>query len=135
MTVAENGDMDERKRGVISLDYHATTPVAVEVFAAMAPFFTEVSWNAHSVHSGGAIVSDAVSVARRNVADLIGAGPSEDYLHFRCNRGEQHCDSRHCRSGHSFQFSSAANSNLCDRAQMRARSGRPSRGAQASSTS
>lgn len=75
--VLENGDTDKRTCGPISLDYHATTPVAPEVLGAMVPFFGDLSWNAHSAHSGGAIVSNAVAVARGQVADLIGAAPSE----------------------------------------------------------
>jgi len=75
--VLKNSDPDKRACDPISLDYHATTPVAPEVLTAMAPFFSDVSWNAHSVHSGGAIASNAVAVARAQVAELIGAAPSE----------------------------------------------------------
>jgi len=71
------GDSSKDRVGTISLDYHATTPVAPEVVAAMIPFFSDTSWNAHSAHAGGAIAASAVAVARAQVADLVGSAPSE----------------------------------------------------------
>ncbi|WAC59639.1 cysteine desulfurase family protein [Brevundimonas sp. SL130] len=58
----------------IYLDYQATTPVDRSVLEAMLPFFTEVFGNAHSGEHPFAIeASDAIEIARRQVADLIGA--------------------------------------------------------------
>lgn len=61
----------------ISLDLHATTPTAAEVIEAMAPFWRDIPFNAHSAHSGGATAEAAVAQARAAVADLIGAAPQE----------------------------------------------------------
>jgi cysteine desulfurase len=62
---------------LIQLDHHATTPCAPEVAAAMAPYLSEIPFNAHSGHGGGAIAAQAVARARTAVADLIGAAPGE----------------------------------------------------------
>ena len=64
----------------ISLDLHATTPTAPEVIAAMAPFWNEKAWNAHSAHGGGAVAAHAVAAARSRLARLIGAMPGEVYF-------------------------------------------------------
>lgn len=61
----------------ISLDLHATTPTAAEVIEAMAPFWRQIPFNAHSAHAGGASAEAAVSRARVAVANLIGAAPQE----------------------------------------------------------
>lgn len=61
----------------ISLDYHATTPTALEVIEAMVPFWRSIPWNAHSAHAGGARAEQAIARARSVVADLIGATPNE----------------------------------------------------------
>lgn len=61
----------------ISLDHHATTPTAQEVINAMAPFWRDLSWNAHSAHAGGGVAEAAVSEARTAVAELIGADAAE----------------------------------------------------------
>lgn len=61
----------------ISLDHHATTPTAQEVIDAMAPYWRDLSWNAHSAHAGGGAAEFAVGEARVAVADLIGADPAE----------------------------------------------------------
>ncbi len=62
---------------LIQLDHHATTPCAAEAVAAMAPFLSEMPFNAHSAHGGGRIAARAVERARTSVADLIGAAPDE----------------------------------------------------------
>lgn len=62
---------------IVYLDYNATTPVAPEVFEAMAPWFTERFWNAASSHPMGTVANDAVEAARCQVADLVGAQPRE----------------------------------------------------------
>ncbi len=61
----------------IYLDHNATTPVAPEVFEAMAPYFTEAFGNAGSVHFFGQQARGAVEEARDQVARLIGASPGE----------------------------------------------------------
>ncbi len=62
------------------LDYNATTPVAEEVKEAMIPWFSEKFWNASSSHNGGRTANDAVENARQQIADLIGANPSEIFF-------------------------------------------------------
>lgn len=64
----------------ISLDLHATTPTAPEVVEAMAPFWNERAWNAHSAHGGGSVAAQAVAIGRARLARLIGAMPAEVYF-------------------------------------------------------
>jgi cysteine desulfurase len=60
------------------MDYHATTPVDPRVLQAMLPFFTEHFGNAASRnHAFGWEAEEAVDVARKQVADLIGANAKE----------------------------------------------------------
>ena len=59
------------------LDHNATTPVAPEVFEAMAPFFTAAFGNASSAHGFGQRARGAVEEARAQVAELIHASPGE----------------------------------------------------------
>lgn len=61
----------------VYLDNSATTPVDPEVVNTMLPFFTEQFGNASSVHAYGQKAKAAIDRARRQVADLIGATPSE----------------------------------------------------------
>lgn len=61
----------------IYLDFQATTPVAPEVAAAMAPYASELFGNVHSVHRHAEDPNLAVEKARQQVADLIGAEARE----------------------------------------------------------
>lgn len=58
----------------IYLDYQATTPVDRVVMDAMLPYFTEVFGNPHSGdHPFATEASEAIELARRQIAGLIGA--------------------------------------------------------------
>lgn len=61
----------------IYLDYNATTPVALEVADAMAPYLCYHFGNPSSGHDYGQRAHDAVARARDQVAALIGARPAE----------------------------------------------------------
>jgi len=61
----------------VYLDNSATTRVDPLVVEAMLPYFTERFGNPSSIHSKGVEARDAVEVARKQVAKLINAKPSE----------------------------------------------------------
>lgn len=62
----------------IYMDCHATTPVDPRVFEAMAPYFCQQFGNpASRTHVFGQRALEAVEMARREVALLIGATPQE----------------------------------------------------------
>lgn len=61
----------------IYLDHNATTPVAPEVFSALAPWLQSQFGNPSSSHAHGRRAAQAVSRAREQVATLIGAQPRE----------------------------------------------------------
>jgi cysteine desulfurase len=61
----------------LDFDHAATTPVAVEVLAAMLPYFTDVAGNPSSVHRAGQRARRAIEEARERVAASIGAAPRE----------------------------------------------------------
>ncbi len=61
----------------VYLDHSATTPVDPEVAALMMTYYTEKYGNPSSVHSFGREAKQALEEARRQVAELIGAAPSE----------------------------------------------------------
>ncbi len=61
----------------IYLDYNATTPIAKEVADAMLPYLYDHFGNPSSSHQSGVQAKMAVELARRQVAELIGAQPAE----------------------------------------------------------
>ncbi|MGL4484943.1 MAG: cysteine desulfurase family protein, partial [Anaerovoracaceae bacterium] len=64
----------------IYLDYSATTPVKEEVLNEMLPYFTENFGNPSSLYEIGENSKNAISVARKQVADIIGAEASEIFF-------------------------------------------------------
>lgn len=66
--------------GSIYLDNSATTPLKKEVLDAMMPYLTERFGNPSSIYHIGRTAKEAVENARKQVADAIGASPSEIYF-------------------------------------------------------
>ena len=64
-------------RDPIYMDHSASTPVRPEALAAMAPYFAEYYGNPSSIHAVGRRAGAALAEARRTVASVIGAMPSE----------------------------------------------------------
>ncbi|KAF0153207.1 MAG: aminotransferase class V [Ignavibacteria bacterium] len=64
----------------IYFDNAATTPVHPKVFEKMKPFLEEEYGNPSSIHSFGRNARVAIEEARENIADFIGANPSEIYF-------------------------------------------------------
>jgi len=58
-------------------DHNATTPLDEKVFEAMLPYFKQHFGNASSRHEYGRIARKAVEEAREQVADAVGAHPSQ----------------------------------------------------------
>lgn len=61
----------------IYLDYNATTPIDPAVVEAMQPYLRQQFGNPSSAHAYGRQARQAVERARRQVADLLEAGPDE----------------------------------------------------------
>jgi cysteine desulfurase len=61
----------------IYFDYNATTPLNPLVLECMLPYFNVHFGNASSIHSYGWQASEAIVIAREQVANLIAASPSE----------------------------------------------------------
>ena len=61
----------------VYLDNNATTAVAGEVFEQMQPYFCEEYGNPSSIHTFGGKLAKLLDRAREQVAELIGADPSE----------------------------------------------------------
>lgn len=57
----------------IYLDYGATSPVRPEVMEILLPFFQKEYANAGSIHDFGQRSRDAIELARKQVADSLGA--------------------------------------------------------------
>ena len=70
--------MMEKKH--IYMDYAATTYVKPEVLAEMTPYFTEYFGNPSSVHSYARETKKAMDHAREQIAEAIGAMPSEIFF-------------------------------------------------------
>ena len=65
---------------MIYLDNAATTKTAPEVVEAMLPYFTEYYGNPSSLYGFASHNKDAISKARRQIADTIGAKEKEIYF-------------------------------------------------------
>ena len=61
----------------VYLDNNATTKVDEKVLEAMIPYFSEYYGNPFSLHLFGAETGQAVSEARKTIADILKAKPSE----------------------------------------------------------
>jgi len=64
----------------IYLDFNATTPVHDLVLEKMIPFFSSNYGNASSIHYAGWQASEAIKIARENLAIAIEAEPAEIYF-------------------------------------------------------
>lgn len=64
----------------VYFDNAATTPVDPNVVEAMLPFLKEFYGNPSSTHSHGRKVKSALEKARKRVADLLNASPSEIFF-------------------------------------------------------
>ena len=62
---------------ILYFDNNATSAVAPEVVSAMLPYLQENYGNPSSMHHFGGKVESAVSEARQEVAELLGANPDE----------------------------------------------------------
>ncbi len=61
----------------VYVDNNATTKVAPEVVEAMLPYFSEFYGNPSSMHFFGGQVQKKINEAREQIADFLGADPSE----------------------------------------------------------
>lgn len=66
-----------RSRPAIYLDHSATTPLRDEALAAMQPYFAEFYGNPSSIHWAGRRGHAGLDQARRTVAAVLGAKPTE----------------------------------------------------------
>ena len=64
----------------VYLDNAATTPLDPAVLEAMMPFYTQLHGNPSSIHAYGRQVKAAIEKARRTVATLLDASPSEIFF-------------------------------------------------------
>lgn len=66
-----------QEENALYFDHNATAPLHPEVLEAMLPFLTTHHGNSLSGHAFGRVCAEALKKARAQVADLIGARPSE----------------------------------------------------------
>jgi cysteine desulfurase len=64
----------------VYLDNAATTPLLPEVFEAMRPFYLEHFGNPSSIHNYGRIAKANIETARKKIAGLLRAAPSEIFF-------------------------------------------------------
>ena len=64
----------------IYFDHAATTPLCVEAFEKMKPYFTEIFGNANSQHAFGREAVKAVDESRDAIAKIINCKPNELYF-------------------------------------------------------
>ncbi len=62
---------------MIYLDHAASTPIADSVLEEMMPYLKENYGNPSSIHRFGRIATKALDLARKRIAELIGASPNE----------------------------------------------------------
>ena len=62
---------------MIYLDHNATTPISPEVLEAMMPYLTTEWGNPSSAYKFGSKLKGVLALAREQVAELVGASPSE----------------------------------------------------------
>ena len=72
--------LKEKRMKSIYLDNAATSPVDPRVKEAMLPFFENEYGNPSSIHTFGQTALDAIEVARREVAGLIGAEANDVFF-------------------------------------------------------
>lgn len=74
--------MDRTNRGnkFIYLDHAATTAVRPEVLDFMLPYFTDEFGNPSSLYTFAARNKEVINIARKQVADVLGALPEEIYF-------------------------------------------------------
>jgi len=65
---------------MIYLDNAATTRVDDSVLKSMIPYFSQSYGNASAIYNFGKINKDAISIARKQIADCINANPNEIYF-------------------------------------------------------
>ncbi len=61
----------------VYLDHAATTPVSPTALEAMSPYFREIYGNASGIYRQGRMAKQALEEARRSVAAILNAHPSE----------------------------------------------------------
>ncbi len=72
--------MKDHHKKIIYMDYAATSPLAPGVLDAMLPYLTTSYGNASALYGLGKRSKKAIDDARKVLADVIGAAPSEIYF-------------------------------------------------------